>query len=76
MVKVLLLKFNNGKKVDLNCKKINANEIIGLEHSGTTPNEVLDIYKKYKVSQMLKMSKLFKVLYFGIRRSRYLCCKS
>ena len=51
---------NNGEKINLNCKKIDSNEIIGLENSGTTPNEVLDIYKKYKVSQMLKMSSSFK----------------
>ena len=51
---------NNGKKMNLNCKKINSNEIIGLENSGTTPNEILDIYKKYKVSQMLKMSSSLK----------------
>ena len=31
-----------------------------MENSGTTPNEVKDIYKKYKVSQMLKMSSSLK----------------
>jgi len=51
---------NNGKKINLNCKKINSNKIIGLENSGTTPPEILDIYKKYKVSQMLKMSSSLK----------------
>ena len=50
---------NNEKKV-LNCRKINIDKIIGLENSGTTPNEVKDIYKKYKVSQMLKMSSSLK----------------
>ena len=49
-----------GKKISLNCKKINTNEIIGLEHSGSTPSEILDIYKKYKVSQTLKMSSSLK----------------
>ena len=44
--KDLAFEINNGKTVKLNCKKKNANEIIGLEHSGKTPNEVLDIYKK------------------------------
>ena len=58
--KGLAFEINNGKKVDLNCKKINTDEIIGLEHSGTTPNEIIDIYKKYKVSQMLKMSSSLK----------------
>ena len=51
---------NNGKKLILNCKKINTNEIIGLEHSGQTPPEVLNIYKKYKVSKILKMSSSLK----------------
>ena len=58
--KDLAFEINNGKKVDLNCKKINTDEIIGLKHSGTTPDEVLDIYKKYNVSQMLKMSSSLK----------------
>ena len=35
----------NGNKTILNCKKINTNEIIGLENSGDTPIEVLNIYK-------------------------------
>ena len=59
--KGLAFEINNGKKVDLNCKKINTDEIIGLEHSGTTPNEIIDIYKKYKVSQILKMSSSLKL---------------
>ena len=46
--------------MDLNCKKINRSKIIGLENSGTTPNEIIDIYKKYKVSQILKMSSSLK----------------
>ena len=51
---------NNEKKIVLNCKKKNKNEIIGLENSGTTPIEVLDIYKKYKVSKTIKMSSSLK----------------
>ena len=51
---------NNEKKIVLNCKKKNKNEIIGLEHSGTIPIEVLDIYKKYKVSKTIKMSSSLK----------------
>ena len=58
--KDLAFEINNGKTVKLNCKKKNASEIIGLENSGNTPNEVLDIYKKYKVSQTLKMSSSLK----------------
>ena len=51
---------NNEKKIVLNCKKKNKNEIIGLENSGTTPIEVLDIYKKYKVSKTIIMSSSLK----------------
>ena len=53
--KNLAFEINNGKKTALNCKKVNANEIIALENSGETPSKVLDIYKKYKVSQTIKM---------------------
>ena len=58
--KYLAFEINNGKTVKLNCKKKNIDEIIGLENSGSTPNEVLDIYKKYKVSQTLRMSSSLK----------------
>ena len=58
--KGLAFEINNGKKLVLNCKKINKNEIIGLENSGTTPIEVLDIYKKCKVSRTVKMSSSLK----------------
>ncbi len=58
--KDLAFEINNGKTVKLNCKKKNISEIIGLEHSGDIPNEVLDIYKKYKVSQTLRMSSSLK----------------
>jgi len=50
----------NGKKTILNCKKINTNEIIALANTDKTPDEVLDIYKKYKVSQTIKMSSSIK----------------
>ena len=58
--KDLAFEINNGKTVKLNCKKKNISEIIGLENSGSTPNEVLNIYKKYKVSQTLRMSSSLK----------------
>jgi len=58
--KDLAFEINNGKTVKLNCKKKNLSEIIGLENSGSTPNEVLDIYKKYKVSLTLRMSSSLK----------------
>ena len=50
----------NGKKTILNCKKINTNEIIALANTDKTPDEVLDIYRKYKVSQTIKMSSSIK----------------
>lgn len=58
--KNLAFEINNDKKIALNCKKKNTNEIIGLENSGTTPIEILDIYKKYKVSKKIKMSSSLK----------------
>ena len=58
--KDLAFEMNNGKKTTLNCKKINTNEIIALVNSDKTPSEVLNIYKKYKVSQTIKMSSSFK----------------
>ena len=58
--KYLAFEMNNGEKTTLNCKKINTNEIIALVNSDKTPSEVLNIYKKYKVSQTIKMSSSFK----------------
>jgi len=49
-----------GKKTILNCKKKNKNEIIGLENSGKTPNEVLKIYKNYGVNKKIQMSSSLK----------------
>ena len=49
-----------GKTFRLNCSKKNSSKIIGLENSNNTPAEILDIYKKYKVSQTLKMSSSLK----------------
>ncbi len=51
---------NKGVKKNLNGKKININQIIGLENSGKTPDEVLDIYKKNKVSKTFRMSSSLK----------------
>jgi len=50
---------SDGKKIALNCKK-KINEIIGLENSRNTPDIVLKIYKKNKVSRTLKMSSSLK----------------
>ncbi len=58
--KNLAFEINNGKKTNLNCKKKNINEIIALANSDKTPIEVLDIYKKCKVSQTIRMSSSLK----------------
>ena len=49
-----------GKKTVLNCKKINSKKIIALANSDKTPIEVLNIYKKYNVSEIIKMSSSLK----------------
>jgi len=51
---------NDGKTIELKCHKKNKGKIIGLENSGNTPNEVLEIYRKYKVTEKIKMSSSFK----------------
>jgi len=51
---------NNGKNFILSCKKKNPNKIIGLEHSGTTPQEVKNIYNVHKVTETIKMSSSLK----------------
>ena len=56
----LAYEINKGEKRKLNCSKKNSNKIIGLAHSGKTETEVLNIYKKYKVSEVLKMSSSLK----------------
>ncbi len=56
----LAFEINNGEKKSLNCKKINKNEIIGLENSGFTPSEILEIYKNYNVTRTIKMSSSLK----------------
>ena len=58
--KNLAFEVKNGKKLVLNCKKKHLNEIIGLENSGITPNEVIDIYIKNKVSKKLRISSSLK----------------
>jgi len=58
--KNLAFEICNGKKTELNGKKVKANEIIGLTNSDITPTEVLDIYKKNKVSKTVKMSSSLK----------------
>ena len=58
--KGLTFEIHNGEKITLNCKKINTNETIALTNSDKTPSEVMDIYKQYKVSQIIRMSSSLK----------------
>ncbi len=58
--KNLAFEINGAKKIILNCQKNNLNKIIGLEHTGDIPIEILDIYKKYKVTEKIKMSSSLK----------------
>ena len=58
--KNLAFEIRNGKKTLLNCKKINSKKIIALANSDETPKEVLEIYKKNNVSEIVKMSSSLK----------------
>ena len=58
--KGLTFEIHNGKKTALNCKKINTHETIALVNSDKTPDKVMDIYKQYKVSQIIRMSSSLK----------------
>ena len=58
--KGLAFEINRGEIKNLNCKKKHSNKIIGLAHSGKTETEVLEIYKRNKVSEILKMSSSLK----------------
>ena len=56
----LAFEINEGKKKTLNCKKINANQIIALTNSDKMDNEILQIYKKNNSTHIIKMSSSFK----------------
>ena len=56
----LAFEINNGNTTKLNCKKKNTSKIIGLENSAGTPQEVLNIYEKYNVTELVKMSSSLK----------------
>jgi len=58
--KTFAYEIHDGKTKQLNCGKKNLNKVIGLENSGITPDSVLDIYKKYDVSETVKMSSSLK----------------
>jgi 3'(2'), 5'-bisphosphate nucleotidase len=53
---------HNGNKTKLNSNnnKVNKNKIIALSNSDNTPDEVLSIYKKYKVTETIRMSSSLK----------------
>ncbi len=51
--------FNGNKKI-LDCKKKKAGEITALVNSDKTPGSILEIYKKNKVSKIVKMSSSLK----------------
>ena len=51
---------NSNQKKVLNCNSRNDNKIIALANSDNTPSEVLDIYKKHKVTEITKMSSSLK----------------
>ena len=51
---------HNGKKINLSCKKIHGKQIIALVNSDKISDDVLDIYKKYKVSKTIRMSSSLK----------------
>ena len=44
----------------MNCEKKNRDDIIALANTDNTPKEILDIYKKNKVSKIIKMSSSLK----------------
>ena len=50
----------NKKKTKLNCKKKNKDKIIGLENSANTPDEIINIYRTFKVSEKIRMSSSLK----------------
>ena len=58
--KDLAFEINSGKKTVLNCKKISTNEIIALVNSDKISSEIADIYKKYQVSRIIRMSSSLK----------------
>ena len=56
----LSFEISDRKTKKLNCVKKNKDEIIALANTDNTPEEVLDIYKKNKVSKIIKMSSSLK----------------
>jgi len=56
----LSFEISDGKTKKLNCEKKNRDDIIALANTDNTPKEILDIYKKNKVSKIIKMSSSLK----------------
>ncbi len=56
----LAFEISKGIRTHLRGTKKNNAEIIGLANSDDTPNEILEIYKKNKVSKIIKMSSSLK----------------
>ena len=56
----LSFEISGGKTIKLNCEKKNKDEIIALANSDNTPNEILEIYKKNKVTKIVRMSSSLK----------------
>ena len=56
----LSFEVSDGKTKKLNCEKKNRDDIIALANTDNTPKEILDIYKKNKVSKTIKMSSSLK----------------
>jgi len=50
----------NSSKKKLYCKSRNDKKIIGLANSDNTPDEILNIYKRNKVTEVIKMSSSLK----------------
>ena len=51
---------NDGNTKDLNCKKVNKNEIIALTNSDKVSEKILQIYKKNNSTRTIKMSSSLK----------------
>jgi len=58
--KNLSFEISNGNRKNLNCKKINKNEIIALKNSDRMSNKILQIYKKNNSTRIIKMSSSLK----------------
>lgn len=58
--KNLAYEVSKGKKILLNCKKVNKSEVVALLNNDNTPGEIMEIYKKNNVSKTVRMSSSLK----------------